>query len=164
MVVIFVFCSNKYFFFNAKKREGNKHLLNTYNVLGASCHMVLLSLFTREEAHALWQAQEPSCSQEEEMVPGWALAGLGLESVFYHKCYKLNLLLVSDILEGVSTQGHFGLSAISARGCYGQARSLAVNQKVRLTLTVLTDQEEEQNMPAFQTSRVIPLGSTSSGF
>lgn len=57
--------------------------------------------------------------------------------MFYHKCYKLNLLLVSDILEGVSTQGHFGLSAISARGYYGQARFLAVNQKVRLTLTVL---------------------------
>ena len=27
---------------------------------------------------------------------------------FYHKCCKLDLLLVSDILEGVSTQGHFG--------------------------------------------------------
>lgn len=45
--------------------------------------MVLLSLFTMEEAYALWQAQEPFCSQEEETVPGWALASLGLESVFF---------------------------------------------------------------------------------
>lgn len=153
------------FFFNAKKREGNKHLLNIYNVLGASCHMVLLSLFTREEAHACGKPKNLLAARKKrwcqgEPWPVWVRSPCS----FYHKCYKLGLLLVSDILEGVSTQGHFGLFAISVRGCYGQAHSLAVNQKVQLTLTVLTDQEEEQNVPAFQTSRVIPLGSMSSGF
>lgn len=45
-----------------------------------------------------------------------SLAHLGLELVLVlPQGYKLNLPLVSDVLEGLSTQGHFGSPATSAR-------------------------------------------------
>lgn len=50
-------------------------------------------------------------------------------------------------MQEVSTQGHFGSSIISARGCYGQASSLAVDQEsaqgLRLTHTAITEQESD---------------------
>ena len=67
-----------------------------------------------------------------------SLAHLGLELVLVlPQGYKLNLPLVSDVLEGLSTQGHFGSPATSARagrfsGCpSGSAQKAEMDQPGR---------------------------------
>lgn len=50
-------------------------------------------------------------------------------------------------MQEVSTQGHFGSSTISVRGCYRQTSSLAVDQEsaqsLRLTHTAITERESD---------------------
>lgn len=99
----------------------------------------------------LGQAWEFTCSHEEELGPGLALARLGLEPMFFLPQVLQTRFADCFWLSGRrSIQGHFGSSTISARGCYGQASYLPLIKKVckslRLAPAVITDWEEKYDV------------------
>lgn len=97
-------------------------------MLGTFCHMILSCPFVSREQACPWGKPEDLLAAMKKTgysPPAWVWSPCS----FHCKCYQLYLLLVSDILEGVSPRGQFGSSAVSARGCCGQASSLAVDEE-----------------------------------